>query len=95
MATIGFLNSRARWASRSKPHRAVKPLDVKPKAGNAVILDQAERHFRQTGLSLIACRHQEGDRQPALLHGKIAGDVGRLGDDCRAARAGGKALPPC
>ena len=65
---------------------AVEAFDVQAERRDAVVLDQPERHFRQAGLRLVAGRHQEGDRQAALLHGEVAGDVGRLRDDADAAR---------
>ena len=66
MATIGFLSSRARAASRSKPATRIEAFDVQAERGDALVLDQAERHFGQAGLRLVAGRHQEGDRQAAL-----------------------------
>ena len=82
-----------RLAQLARPRRqpleagdAVEALDMQAERRDAVVLDQAERHFRQAGLRLVAGRHQEGDRQAALLHGQVAGDVGRLRDDADAAR---------
>ena len=65
----------------------IEALDMQAERGDALILDQPERHFRQAGLRLVACRHQEGERQAARLHGEVAGDVGGLRDDGDAALA--------
>ena len=65
----------------------VKAFDVQPEHRDALVFDQAERHFGKAGLRLVAGRHQESHRQAALLHGQVAGDVGRLRDDGDAAFA--------
>ncbi len=63
----------------------IEAFDMQAERGDALVLDQAERHFGQAGLCLVAGGHQEGDRQAALLHRHVDGDVGRLGDDGDAA----------
>ena len=94
------LHRHDRFPQLARPRRqpleagdAVEALYVQTKRRNAFILDQAERHLRQTGLRLIAGRHQECDRQAALLHGEVAGDVRRLRDDTDAARIRREAHP--
>ena len=88
IATIGFFKLARPRRQPLEAGDAVEALDVQAERRDALVLDQAQRHFRQAGLRLVAGRHQEGDRQAALLHGEVAGDVGRLRDDADAARTG-------
>ena len=82
------LHRHDRLSERARPRRqpleaggGIEALDVETERRDALVLDQPQRHLGKPGLGLVAGRHQEGDRQAARLHGQVAGDVGRLGDD--------------
>ena len=64
----------------------IEALDMQAQRGDAIVLDQAQRHFGEARLRLVAGRHEIGDGQATALHRHIDGDVGGLGEDRDAAR---------